>query len=369
MESRRLRVKTICILLWLMVISAGLLAFKGSAGAVWQLVYDGIYETGNTGRTAGCMPEGMRQEVYRYTDYWTLEIKQLCESGEDIYGEPEDKAGQDASNEEGGEDSGEAVMAMADISSSYADMDFDTLLSYCYNVPQPACVADGELNARDLLGEDVGIDTDTGGYKVLIYHTHSSEAFADSREGEVSDTIIGVGNRLAELLSERYGIQVYHDTSMYDMMSGKLDRDEAYVYSREGVKQILEENPDIEVIIDLHRDGVPDSVHLVTEVDGRQTAQIMLVNGMSRGSDGEELTYMQNPNKQSNLALSLQLYLAGRANYGDLMRRIYLGTTRYNLDIMPHAALIEVGAQTNTVEEEMNAMEPLAAVIAKVLLD
>lgn len=63
---------------------------------------------------------------------------------------------------------------------------------------------------------------DTGGYKVLIYHTHGSEAFADSRPGEVDDTVIGLGNRLAEILTDTYGIPVYHDTTAYDMMTGFL---------------------------------------------------------------------------------------------------------------------------------------------------
>lgn len=118
---------------------------------------------------------------------------------------------------------------------------------------------------------------DTGGYKVLIYHTHGSEAFADSRPGEVDDTVIGLGNRLAEILTDTYGIPVYHDTTAYDMMTGVLDRNASYDYSREGVSQILKDNPEIEVIIDLHRDGVPDDTHLVTDVDGKPTAQIMLL--------------------------------------------------------------------------------------------
>jgi len=79
---------------------------------------------------------------------------------------------------------------------------------------------------------------DTGGYKVLIYHTHGSEAFADSRPGEVDDTVIGLGNRLAEILTDTYGIPVYHDTTAYDMMTGVLDRNASYDYSREGVSQI-----------------------------------------------------------------------------------------------------------------------------------
>lgn len=386
MGSRKIRRRTICILLWLIAMSGGILVKMNRTDDMWQLVYDGIYrQDEDIAAMGGLRLRSSGQDVYRYMDYWASEVEELCENGEAMYDTTEeadtteaaDTGQTDAQPEQVQEEqtgaaaqqATESVTAMADIRSSYLDMDADTLLSYCYNVPHPACVADGDVNAGELLGEDVSIDNSGGGYKVLIYHTHSSEAFADSRDGVVEDTIIGVGSRLAQELTDKYGIAVYHDTSAYDMMSGRLDREEAYVYSRAGVQKILEENPGIEVIIDLHRDGVADDVHLVTEVNGRQTARVMLVNGMSRDGDGVERDYLPNAYKKNNLALSLQLYLAGRGNYGDFMRKIYLGTTRYNLDLMPHAALIEVGAQTNTVEEEMNAVEPLARVIAKVLLD
>lgn len=39
------------------------------------------------------------------------------------------------------------------------------------------------------------------------------------------------------------------------------------------MRPILEEHPSIEVVIDLHRDGVGEDTHLVTEVNGKPTAQ------------------------------------------------------------------------------------------------
>ena len=40
------------------------------------------------------------------------------------------------------------------------------------------------------------------------------------------------------------------------MINGKLDRSEAYEQAQPNIRQILTENPSIEVVIDLHRDGV-----------------------------------------------------------------------------------------------------------------
>ena len=91
------------------------------------------------------------------------------------------------------------------------------------------------------------------------------------------------------------------------------------------------------------------------------------LNGVSRSNLNGEIDYLENPNKLSNLAFSFQLYLAGKEAYGDFVRKIYVRSLRYNLHVMPRATLIEAGAQNNTLEEEKNAMEPLAAMLDKVL--
>ncbi|MGN0435799.1 MAG: stage II sporulation protein P [Wujia sp.] len=245
--------------------------------------------------------------------------------------------------------------------------DFDFLVSNCYTVAASTSVNQDELNARELLSMDMTIDTTGEGYKVLIYHTHGSEGFVDSREGVVEDTVIGLGDELTRILTEEYGIKTYHDRTAYDMVNGKLDRSNAYTYSGEAVDKILAENPSIQVIIDLHRDGVNQNIHLVKLVDGKPTAQIMFLNGVSRTNASGDLEYLYNPYKKENLSFGLKLHLAGKSLYGDLMRKNYISGYCFNLDRLPRATLVEVGAQTNTVEEAKNAMVPLAAIINAVL--
>ncbi|MBE5943522.1 MAG: stage II sporulation protein P [Lachnospiraceae bacterium] len=245
--------------------------------------------------------------------------------------------------------------------------DFNFLVSNCYVVDSSTSVNPEELNANNLLGMDMTIDISSQDYKVLIYHTHGSEAFADSEPGVMEDTIIGVGDELTRILEEDYGIKVYHDRNVYDVIDGELDRSKAYDMSGLGVDEILAQYPSIEVIIDLHRDGVGEDVHLVTDVDGEPTAKIMFLNGVSRLNVNGDIDYLYNPNKISNLAFSLQMHLEGKRLYGDLMRPIYIRGYRFNLDKMPRATLVEVGAQTNTVAEVKNAMTPLAAILYSVL--
>lgn len=250
------------------------------------------------------------------------------------------------------------------------------LLSNIFVVDANTNMTSEELSLSNLLDRDLTIadlkETSSKKKKealpkILIYHTHSSESFCDSREGKKEDTIVGVGGYLTQLLEENYNIPVYHDETTYDVIDGVLDRSRAYDNAYSSVTKILQENPSIEVVIDLHRDGVDEETRLVTEVNGKPTAKVMFLNGVSRSSTNGDIPYLANPNKLDNLAFSFQMYLTGKEYYGDYVRKIYVRSYRYNLHLLPRTTLIEVGAQNNTVQEEKNAMEPLAAILDKVL--
>ena len=245
--------------------------------------------------------------------------------------------------------------------------DFDFVLSNFYTVDSTTSITSDQLNAPELIQMDLRMKTGNDQPQILIYHTHSQEEFIDSVPGDASTTIVGVGDYLTKILKENYGYNVLHVTDTFDIVDGKLDRNQAYNYAQERISQVLEENPSIEVIIDLHRDGVADNQRLVTEVNGKQTAKVMFFNGLSRTKQNGEISYLPNPYIQDNLAFSLQMVLACEKYYPDFARTIYLRGYRYNLHLRPKTLLVECGAQTNTVEEEMNAMEPLADVLNKVL--
>ena len=244
--------------------------------------------------------------------------------------------------------------------------DFEYLVSNFYPVDSVTYINPSELNASELLGKDLRIDLSTGGSKILIYHTHSQETFADS-DNDPSTSIVGIGRYLTEILNNKYKIPTMHHEGVYDLINGKLDRSEAYEFAKPEVEQILAENPSIEVVIDLHRDGVADTTHLVTEINGKPTAQIMFFNGLSRTRVNGDLAGMANPYLQDNLAFSLQMKIAAETKYPGFARRNYLRGYKYNMDLMPRMLLIEAGAQTNTVEEMRNAMEVLADLLNSVL--
>ncbi|BCJ94954.1 hypothetical protein acsn021_25230 [Anaerocolumna cellulosilytica] len=232
-----------------------------------------------------------------------------------------------------------------------------------YIVDSATTVNDELFDAKKLLGKDMTLKAVPDKPQILIYHTHSQEGFSDSRKGKEADTVVGLGTYLTKLLKENYGYNVIHDKTQYDIMGGTLDRNLAYNYAGEGVKKILEKNPEIEVVIDIHRDGANKRV---ANINGSNTAQIMLFNGLSRNAKGE-IAYLNNPNLQDNLAFSLQLQLKGRELYPGLMYRNYLHAYRYNLHLRKKSILAEVGTDKNTVEEAYNAMDYLAVILHDVL--
>lgn len=235
-------------------------------------------------------------------------------------------------------------------------------------VVDPNTVTDAaQLNAGAFLEKDLTLERDSAQPQILIYHTHSQEGFADSVEGDVNTTVIGVGEHLAQILRDQYGYQVIHNMDSFDLVDGVLDRSKAYDYALPVIQQILEENPSIQVVIDLHRDGVNEDTRLVTDVNGVPTAKVMFFNGLSKTAEDGELGYLPNPYIEDNLAFSFQMEYEAKQYFPDFTRCIYLKGYRYNLHLRPRSVLLEVGAQTNTVEEAMNAMDPFAYILNKVL--
>lgn len=240
---------------------------------------------------------------------------------------------------------------------------YNELVSNFYAIDNTTYLKEEYMNLDSLLYQDLSVNKDSEGPQILIYHTHSQEAFADSVPGDASTTIVGAGEKLAKLLSEEYGFKVLHHTGEYDVEN----RDYAYTNSLPALEEILAQNPDIEVVIDLHRDAVREGQKLVMDLGGRPTARFMFFNGMSYIRKKGDISYLENQYIQDNLAFSFQAQVAANEYYPGIARKIYLKAYRYNLHLKPRSMLIELGAQTNTVEEIMNACEPLAHIISIVL--
>jgi len=243
--------------------------------------------------------------------------------------------------------------------------DFDYLIQNFYTVDRTTTITGEQLNAENMLEQDMHLAKNTEGPQILIYHTHSQEGYVDSTAGDLNTTVVGVGDYLTEILEKDYGLKVLHHRGTYDVN----DRDHAYSNAEPAIKKILEENPSIEVVIDIHRDGIAEGTRLVTDINGKQMASVMFFNGLSRTTALGDIEYLKNPYIQENLAFSFRMQLTAAEYYPGLSRTIYLKGYRYNMHFKPKSLLVEVGAQTNTLQEAKDAMVPLADVLYKVVAE
>ena len=205
---------------------------------------------------------------------------------------------------------------------------------------------------------------------VLIIHTHGSESYLDNgydfyspdetfRSLDTDKNIVRIGALLCEKLNS-LGIKTVHDTAIYD----QTDFNRSYNYSREGIKKALEKYPSIQFVIDLHRDSVFDAngknIKPLTTLNGKQTAQLMLVVGTNEGGSNH-------PNWRDNLTFATHLQQKMNDLYPTLARPINLRSAAFNQALTKGSVLLEVGSCGNTFEEAENAVLLFAQAYASLL--
>ena len=204
----------------------------------------------------------------------------------------------------------------------------------------------------DLLNEA----KDLKGGAVLILHTHGTEAYLpdgaeyytedeDFRSTNEAETVVAVGEAFAGVLREA-GIEVYHDTTMYDAR----DFQNAYAASRAGARTWLSRHPNIRYIIDIHRDAVTRgdaSCKTLCLGTAEPTAQVMLVIGTDAAG-------ANHPKWTKNLAVAAS-YQRLLNDHPTLARPVYLRKASYNQQLSEGAILLEIGSAANTITEAKNA--------------
>lgn len=210
-------------------------------------------------------------------------------------------------------------------------------------------------------------NTEKNSPRVLVYHTHSNESFLPEaswfdedypiRSADCSRNMIAVGDALCETLAAN-GITVIHECRQHDypMYTG------AYYRSAETVSDILEKYPDIDIVIDLHRDGIVQydgSLGApVCEVNGKTAAQFMIIS-CCENEDFDMPDYIE------NFKLACLLQNTAEEMYPNLARPVLFDYRNYNQNLSKGALLIEVGSHGNSLDEAIYTGELLGNVIAK----
>lgn len=205
---------------------------------------------------------------------------------------------------------------------------------------------------------------------VLIYHTHSTEGYemldlgwySDqyvSRTTDKSKNMIRVGDELTKTL-EAAGYKVIHDRNIYDESYNG-----AYSRSRVSVEKYLEEYPEIQITLDVHRDAIHyesgTKCKPTTTINGKKAAQVMIISGCE-GNGVESF-----PSWEENLVFALDLQSTAEKKYQGLMRPVYFCNRKYNMDVTPCSLLLEFGTDANTLEEAVYSAQLIGDALVTML--
>jgi len=227
------------------------------------------------------------------------------------------------------------------------------------------------VNIAELLSGGATFDvTNDGAPAVLIIHTHGTESFTPCADFPYSNTknyrsqdetlnVIALGDAIADIFRAR-GISVLHDRNIYDYprFQGSYGR------ALEALNVHLAENPEIQIVFDIHRDAIIDAsgnyMRHTVDIDGAIAAPIMLVVG----TDASGITH---PGWRDNLQFALQIQSEMQSYYPGLMRPMQLREERFNAHVRPGAVLLEFGTNKNTLPEALLSANLFAEVMANML--
>jgi len=227
------------------------------------------------------------------------------------------------------------------------------------------------VDKHALLNRPSALDFSEDGPQILILHTHGTEAYTQGetdryeacgsyRTLDTAQSVVRVGEVLAQTLEQR-GITVVHDTTLYDYPS----YNDSYASALAGIRQWTKEYPNLQMVIDIHRDAVEDAngaaVALSASHEGESCARLMLVVGTDQGG-------LNHPYWQENLANALKLQAVLEGAYPGLCRNLDLRTERFNQHTAPGAVLIEVGTNGNTLEQAERSARLLGNGLAEMIL-
>lgn len=218
----------------------------------------------------------------------------------------------------------------------------------------------------DLEKEITDLNANFNKNNILIFHTHTCESYTPTeqynyestgnyRTTDLNYSVARVGDELEKYLKE-YGFSVIHDKSYHDYPS----YNGSYNRSLVTVKKLLENNSNIDVVIDLHRDAIGDNTYAPkVQIGDDCCARIMFVIG----TDGGGLSH---DGWRNNLKFAMKVVQKGNELYPGFFKPIIVRNSRYNHHLSNAACIIEVGATGNTLEECMNSMKYLAKIYSEV---
>lgn len=228
------------------------------------------------------------------------------------------------------------------------------------------------LNIEKELSQPLELSIDKSKPAVLIFHSHTSEGYEMierewyaqdyiARSNDENLNVVRVGTEIADYLTKS-GYTVIHDKTIHDK-----SYNDSYANSRKTIEKHLKEHPEIQIVLDIHRDSITqnngEKIKPVNTISGKKAAQLMIITGAEEGKVTDF------PNWEHNLRFALNLQKRCETLFPGLMRPVLFSQRKYNMDITKFSLLIEMGSEANTLEEACYSGRMLAAALADLMND
>lgn len=192
--------------------------------------------------------------------------------------------------------------------------------------------------------------------RVYIYNTHQLESYDNTNYNNITPNVLMASYLLKEELNKE-GIPTIVESSNINeyITQNNLKYYQSYEASRYYVKKALENNQNLDLIIDLHRDAIEKNASTVT-IDNKEYAKILFVVGM------------EHENYEANLKITNTINNMIKEKYPTLTRGVITKSGKnvngiYNQDLNPNSILIECGGYKNSMGEIVNTINLLAEII------
>ncbi|MFZ5642225.1 MAG: stage II sporulation protein P [Bacillota bacterium] len=229
-----------------------------------------------------------------------------------------------------------------------------------YNRGRAVPVTMGPVNKEaDLTGRSAGSITDHA--LIGVYHTHTGETYVPTDGAErvlpgQKGGIVEAGRAIKETLEKDYRIRVAH----YDMVNDQI-YSMSYAESEKTARRLLEDNKEVQIVLDIHRDAGKPRNESVVKVNGEEVAPILFIVGSDARSPF--------PSWRNNHSFAVRLSERINKQYPGLCIGVRIKEGRYNQFLHPRSILVEIGTVNNTTAEAVKSADLLARILAEELYE
>lgn len=228
------------------------------------------------------------------------------------------------------------------------------------------------INIESILKEKADLSVEAKKPSVLIFHTHTTETYQIldrgfyetgflTRSKNLGVNMVRVGDEICSEL-EKAGYSVIHDREIHDTKYNG-----SYSHSRASVEKYLKKYPSIQVVLDIHRDAIQlnngTKIKPTAVIQGKKAAQIMIISGCQEKGNAVEGF----PDWRYNLIFALKLQKALEDTFPGITRPLFFAPRKYNMNLTHCSLLVEVGSDSNTLEEAVYSGKCLGVALSQIL--